>query len=496
MRYIGLSIVFVLFLSSCMNLLNTEPQGQISQEQLLEMVKKDPEKVLGPMLASTVGNVHKYSRDNVVTSKGFKGYNLALDMMGNDMVLLGSGSWYEQDYRMNSYREEMQSRPADFWTFYYKLIYQANQILDLIPAGFSNEKIITYEASALTIRAMSYYYLMCLFQDDYLHGGKDKPGVPLYTSAMDGPKGRASSQQVWEQVRTDLKKAVALFEKAGLEYSESKTDVDITVAQAILARVALTTGDWMQAAESAAFVIQCYPELMDEMDYTTSGFQKLELPEVIWGYKYDASTAHDNSSFAAFMSVTALGYGGLQGQWKVMNQQLFERIADSDYRKKNFPAVPTAYTYQPGTKDELQVTFPAMINLKFAVEDFRQDEIFMRVSEMYFIKAEAEARGGQETEARKTLGGFVRHRDSAYQDPSLLGEDLVNEILLQKRIELWGEGFEFFDNKRMHKGVDRSGSSNHTEKIRVEPGVPFTFQIPLSVEIEANPYITEADQNP
>lgn len=496
MKNIGLSIAFALFFSSCMNLLNTEPQGQISKEQLLEMIKKDPEKVLGPMLASTVGNVHKYSRDNVVTSKGFKGYNLALDMMGNDMVLLGAGSWYEQEYRMNSYREEMHTRPADFWTFYYKLIYQANQILDLIPADFTNEKIKTYEASALTIRAMSYYYLMCLYQDDYLHGGKDKPGVPLYTSAMDGAKGRGTSKQVWEQIRTDLEEATALFEQVSHDYRKSKTDVDITVAQTILARVALTTGDWQQAAESAAFVIRCYPELMNETDYTTRGFQDLELPEVIWGYKYDASTAHDNSSFAAFMSVTALGYGGLQGQWKAIDQRLFDQIKDTDYRKKNFLAVPAAYTYQPGTKDELRLTFPAMTNMKFAVEDFRQDEIFMRVSEMYLVKAEAEARGGKETEARQTLGDFVRHRNPDYQNPPLSGDALVNEILLQKRIELWGEGFEFFDNKRMNKGVDRSDSPNHTEKIRVEAGIPFTFQIPLSVEIESNPHITEADQNP
>lgn len=496
MKYIGLSILVALLFSSCMNLLNTEPQGQISQEQLLEIVKKDPEKVLEPMLASTVGNVHKYSRDNVVTSKGFKGYNLALDMMGNDIVLLGSGSWYEQEYRMISYREEMHSRAADFWTFYYKLIYQANQILDLIPVNFSNEKIKVYEASALTIRAMSYYYLMCLYQDDYLHGGKDKPGVPLYTSATDGAKGRASSQQVWGQIRTDLEKAIALFGQVSHDYSKSKTDIDITVAQAILARVALTTGDWVQATTSAGFVIQCYPDLMDETDYTTHGFQSLELPEVIWGYKYDASTAHDNSSFAAFMSVTALGYGGLQGQWKIIDQRLFGQIGDSDYRKKNFLSVPTVYTYQPGTKDELQITFPAMTNMKFAVEDFRQDEIFMRVSEMYLVKAEAEARGGNETEARETLGDFVRHRNPDYQNPSLSGEALVNEILLQKRIELWGEGFEFFDNKRMHKGVDRSDSPNHTEKIKVEAGIPFTFQIPLSVEIESNPYITDTDQNP
>lgn len=493
MKPINILFILLFSLTSCMNLLETEPQGQVSHEQLLEMVKKDPEKVLGPMLASTVGNIHKYTRDNVVTSKGFKGYNLALDMMGNDMVLLGANSWYNSDYRMNAYREESYARSADFWSFYYKLVYQSNQILDLIPKDFSNEQLKVYEASALTIRSMAYYYLMSLYQDDYLHGGKDKAGVPLYTSATDGAKGRAPASEVWSRIRTDLNKAVGLFEEAAYDYKASKTDIDITVTHVVLARVALTMGDWTQAAASAKFVTECYPELMDEAAYTTKGFQSLELPEVILGYKYDASNAND-PSFATFMSVKGLGYGGLLGEWKAIDQRLYDRIGDNDYRKKNFLAAPTDYTYQEGTKDESTQTFPTWTNMKFAVEDVKQDEIFMRVSEMYLVKAEAEARGGDENTARTTLGDFVRHRNPDYQTPALSGDALLEEIMLQKRIELWGEGFEFFDNKRMNKGVDRRDSQNHTEKITVEAGIPFTFQIPLSVELESNPYITE--QNP
>ena len=35
-------------------------------------------------------------------------------------------------------------------------------------------------------------------------------------------------------------------------------------------------------------------------------------------------------------------------------------------------------------------------------------------------------------------------------------EGVVEEIVLQKRIELWGEGLTFFDVKRLDMGVDRT----------------------------------------
>lgn len=487
----------VLLLSSCMGLLETEPQGQISDEQLEEMIKNDPEKVLGPMLAAAVGNIQHFSRDGVVTSKGFKAYNLALDMMGNDMILFATSGWFQEEYEMRNYREQIYARSADFWTLYYKLVYQANQILDLIPEGEVKDQTKVYQASALTLRAMSYYYLISLYQDAYLHGGKDKAGVPLYLSAKEGSKGRTPAAEVWGQIVEDLENAIRLFEETNYSSTTSKTDIDISVAHVIFARTALAMGNWKQAIASASAVMQQYPTLINETDYTTSGFQSLDLSEVIFGYKYDIGTSYGNSSYASHISVVTVGgYGGSLGGWKGVDRRLYDRMADSDYRKKNFLAEPTPYVYSAGEKDELHVTFPAMTNMKFASKDFYQDEIFMRVSEMYFIKAEAEARNSQEGAARQTLYDLVHERDEQYQMSAASGSALLEEIALHRRIELWGEGFEFLENKRQNKGVDRMDSPNHLYKLIVPTGVGFTFQIPLSQEIESNPFINTPDQNP
>ena len=119
----------------------------------------------------------------------------------------------------------------------------------------------------------------------------------------------------------------------------------------------------------------------------------------------------------------------------------------------------------------------------------------MRAAEAYFIKAEAEAKSSGD--AAQTLYNIVSTRDASYVKSTKSGQALVDEIMLHKRIEMWGEGLEFYDNKRLNIGVDRSSSQNHTVMKTVPAGKDFTFQIPLSGEIELNPHIDkDKDQNP
>ena len=76
------------------------------------------------------------------------------------------------------------------------------------------------------------------------------------------------------------------------------------------------------------------------------------------------------------------------------------------------------------------------------------------------------------------------------------GVALINEILLQRRIELWGEGHRFFDLKRTNAALNRNGTNaiaSVTLLFDVAPGdVRWEFLIPRR-EINANPAIV---QNP
>ncbi len=81
--------------------------------------------------------------------------------------------------------------------------------------------------------------------------------------------------------------------------------------------------------------------------------------------------------------------------------------------------------------------------------------------------------------------------------------DLIEEIIYQKRVEFWGEGLEYIDNRRLNIPVDRTdetwGAENNNHfsagKFRYnQEERPFLYQLPLS-EIENNSQLSPTDQN-
>lgn len=469
--------------ASCDSMLDVEPQGSsVSDEQLQELIKKDADKVLAPMMSGALDYMHTGNRQGGTNDRGFMVWNLGMDLQGNDMALSSTMNWFADEYMFENLRQQTAAYTADKWYIYYKIIYKANQILDLIPADATGSAL-SYKAQCLTYRALGYYYLMCIYQDNYLNGGKDKAGVPLYLSTYDPVTGRTPSAEVFAQIIKDLQDAVKIFTEIECDPKASVTDIDQTVANMLLARAALTIGENTIAANAADAVIKAGYSLMGEEAYTTSGFLDVSLPETIWGYDWAEATSLGNRAFASWVSLTAIDAANNKGVYICIDDQLYKQIPDTDYRKKNFLAATDG-------------SYPAMATVKFNTPTFYADEVFMRLSEAYLLKAEAEARGGNNAAAQNTLYALVSQRDSAYEKSSKTGAALLEEIYLQSRIELWGEGHEWFTNKRFNKGVDRMASGNHQHKCKVAAGKDFTYQIPLSIEINSNPNINEGDQNP
>ena len=77
----------------------------------------------------------------------------------------------------------------------------------------------------------------------------------------------------------------------------------------------------------------------------------------------------------------------------------------------------------------------------------------------------------------------------------------MNEIKWQRRVELWGEGFSYHDQIRWDEGLDQSNSGASEVLyqdgfMQAKPSVndDWIWKIPQQ-EIDANPFLTEADQN-
>ena len=120
--------------------------------------------------------------------------------------------------------------------------------------------------------------------------------------------------------------------------------------------------------------------------------------------------------------------------------------------------------------------------------------MYMRAAEMVLIEAEAYAHMNQEAKAAEVLKVLMSKRQPDWNKTTVTVED----VYLQRRIELWGEGFSYYDLKRLNKGIDRAYTgNNHLDGYKlVVPArdVRWTYQIPLK-EIQENDLINEEDQN-
>lgn len=403
------------------------------------------------------------------------------------------------------------------WYYYYRMIANANRILDAYDTmeGPESDKK-TIKAQALTYRAYSYFMLSqiyCKRWVDSNNGAAD--GVVLRLSVKTPDDLPLSSlAEVYSSIYQDLDEAIVLFNESG-EY-ESRDDesihhINIDVTKAIYARAALTREDWATAATMASEARAKYV-FMSEKELLEGGFNEPN-PEWIWG-SYGGS--EENLHYFSFHSYIAWDANSsiVKGYPALINKPFYKNIPDTDIRKQWWVAPPVDNTEAVGLipngniKDSLLTTFRKLkengaslyyyMQFKFSVLD--QVGVgylcHFRSSEMYLIEAEALARQEKYAEAQALMNEFNKNsgRDAEYNCVNT-GEDLINEILFYRELELWGEGFEWFDLKRTNRPIDRKSRSeggNFESYVAVTRKVDYAngwcWSIPLN-ETDYNPSI-------
>ncbi len=426
---------------------------------------------------------------------GQKAYDLQMDLMGNDMVVNTQGyGWFNGDYSLTAWQSAVSGNQSDnAWFRYYDINKQANAIINNVPnmEKVSRDQIDVLLGQGYGIRAYAYYYLTNLFQQTY-KGNESKPGVPIYLQDTLVGKERGTLEDDYKLILPDLDKAETLLTG---KVRANKSNIDVNVVQGFKARVALLLNNWVAAATEAKKARTGY-SLMKRVDYTKrDAFSSVGNSESMWGSIIPEEQATIYASFWSHIDIGTGGYAALGGQKKI-TKALYDQMDDGDIRKAVFTKPGTGTASNP---DYNSMKFQTPVKGKWA-----GDYQYMRVSEMYLIEAEGLARqGGKDAESIAVLEELVKARFPAYSAAGLTGNDLINEILLQRRIELWGEGFSLIDIKRLNQGLNRpQGPGNHgapnfnPNVYTTSPADPrFLMRIPQR-ELDNNKSMTPADQNP
>lgn len=390
---------------------------------------------------STGGNTHQCF--------GISAYNLMAEVMGEDLIMAAQGSgwfWYDCVYNVKARFTSNSWRSYDLWNAYYTWISNANYILAAEETMEGTSSEVGYAlGQAYAIRAYSYFMLAQSFARTY-KGHESEPCVPIYTeptSADTQGQPRSTVQEVYTQITSDINKAVEYLEGTT---SKHVSHISYDVALGLKARIALTMEDWAGAEAAAkAAIAATSAKVVPVADF--AGVNDATAKNVMWAAKIIADQSGMYAGFFTHMDVAG-SYGNSAN--KLINKELFAKISDTDQRK----------AWWDGT---------SMLQKKFCFLDVAQwlgDYIWMRVEEMYLIAAEAQCRQNKEAEAISSLMAVMSKRDASYtcsKTGTALGAttdewtgSLLEEILIQRRIELWGEAGRVYDIRRLKQGFVRT----------------------------------------
>ncbi|MDO5614589.1 MAG: RagB/SusD family nutrient uptake outer membrane protein [Cruoricaptor ignavus] len=477
-----LSLVFV----GCgRDFLDTEPAQQVSNLQLAQNPSAMETLLDGVYLSFAKAQAGGTTNHD---DFGIKGIQSAADLATNDQTM-AVNHWFGAYYNFTG-QLLTNSRTLIVWRTFYSQIFQLNNIINAInDAGITDNNRYLL-GQALVLKAYSLDQLARFYTFSYI-GHENDLSVPLPTGTELVGLPRVTNTELYAKIQEDIEQGITLLD--GFNRGSNKAKIDQKTAKGLAADMYLWIGNYEKAAEYANAARQGFT-LMDETSYTTTGFSQLtNNTEAVWGFAHNALTTSVYASFFSNWDSTNRGYAGLLGVYKQIDKRLYDAISDTDYRKKNFNGA-TAATY---TFNEVSKEYPAYTNFKFKDPSFFEGHyIYFRASLFYYIEAEALARIGRVAEARQVLYDITSVRDVAYALSNNSGDALINEIILQKRIEMWAEGFAWWDQKRMNIPLDRNYTgTNHASFGRINQAVDadrWRFQIP-QLEVNNNPSMT---QNP
>lgn len=433
---------------------------------------------------------------------------------GNDLQRCNQTGW--ANLWNHQYNRNASSTYCTYpWYYYYKMIGNANQIIVNIDdaEGPDNEKQFI-KAQALTFRAHAYAQLAMIYGYRWQDANaQSQPCVVLRLDTSIDGKPLSTLAETYAQVYADLDEAISLYQQSGLTRGSEFWKPDIDVAYAVYVRAALNREDWNTVVKYAPLARQNHP-FMSQNEYMNGGFSDWtgSIPqEWIWGV-YDAED-QTIYYYAYFAYQASNASSSMQRTYPLaISKELYDQIPETDVRRKmwlgpteaewkecNSAGRSTGALYKRAFAeygDKLYSTslVYGYMQFKFQCSFYPGGGCFniYRGTEMALAEAEARCHlGGQDSQVQTIMNQINSRFDPNYSC-NKTGADLLKEVKLYRRIDLWGEGFDYYDYKRWNEPIVRKsiaqGGSFHTSfAITINPsdGNAWTYVTPKN-EIDYN----------
>ena len=475
-----------------------------------------------------------YAQDGQAWDFALPAIHIATESMTGDIAIGGNigYDWFAQ-WGTNEALGADYAVGALTWNNYYAWIMAADNVIKQIDASDFSSLDATqksYLGFAYAYRAMFYLDLVRLYEfkeNNYTEApevlGLGVPVVlPETTEAEAKNNPRAKVDDIYDKVIfPDLDKAEELL--SGFTAPDKYT-ISLALVYGLKARAWLERGTakednaaYAQAAEYARQAITasgCTPLTQEQWEDPTNGFNSATSNDAwIWGLALPSESVANLFCFTVHMSC--------ENDWapyhagRGINRNLYYSIDSRDFRRHSWlDPDRSSYAYKscrPDADTYFKESLADFANIKFrpaqgAYADYKvggaADHCCMRVEEMYFIEAEATAQAGDLAGGIRLLNEFMTSyrmmNGATYDCTSKSGtlEGFINELMLQKRIEFWGEGIVMFDMKRLDMSSKRGyvgTNAPSSYRLNVEGRAPYWNFVIIRSETQNNPVI--ATQN-
>ena len=351
------------------------------------------------------------------------------------------------------------------WSGLYKAIYNCNVIIDGVMDSkdgtvAEKEEIM---AEAKVNRAFAYLCLVNMYAPHYSSDSKDENGVPLLlTPDLFASLNRASVEAVYHQIIKDLTEAVDILPES-TEFNVLPSKV---AAYAVLARTYLYMANYQLAMQNAQKALDIQHTLIDFNEIAGNPYSYpvlLENPEVILSRK------------AAYSYVN-----------KPLSEELVNLLVEDDLRNNVYMISGS-------------MIYPSFTGYAFGINTYSYSNgvnMGPSVPEMYLVKAECQARLEDPQGAIATINILRENRFASGSGFEIVlgdGESALDYVLRERRMELMGRGFRWFDMKRLFledPSVAFNSRTYRGETISFDPEEDFVYPI-FSDYIDMNPELGE-----
>ncbi|MBW4764957.1 RagB/SusD family nutrient uptake outer membrane protein [Prevotella salivae] len=373
------------------------------------------------------------------------------------------------------------------WNYYTGFILSANNIIKNINETSANDPQKGQLGLGYAFRALCYLDMARMFEflpNEKFPSGKNAEGVdvtnltvPIVTEKTTIEESRknprVTREKMFEFIKSDLNKAETLIPNYK---SSNKAMPNLACVYGLKARLYM----WVEKYDSAQIYARkaidasnLTPMTKEQSLDTKTGFN--QATPWMWASSQTADDATVKSKLINWTSYlsneTEWGYTSYGGPVIMISRDMYDRLSDTDWRKLEFKAPDGSALADKNTYCDDQFKtggdqeLPKYASLKFRPGngDVKNNTVgaatsfpIMRVEEMYFIEAEAAAHQNP-THGKTLLVNFMRaYRDANYSTTASTKDAVVEEIVFQKRVELWGEGQTFYDIKRLNYSVKRA----------------------------------------